>query len=96
MQEYLASVISGSLDNLAEKPEVSQFNLSKQDAHLKMTNRCLDVLSASCLHRGDRDTKATDSDPSTSDANPDASTADSDSEMEGDDADGEESSRYPE
>ncbi|KAI3318901.1 hypothetical protein HD806DRAFT_511251 [Xylariaceae sp. AK1471] len=96
VREYLESVISGPLENLAAKPEVARFNLSEQDAHFEMTKRCLDVLSACCLHRGDRDIEATDSDSGTSDANSDASTADSDSEVEDDDADSGEGSGYPE
>ncbi|KAI0408300.1 hypothetical protein F4802DRAFT_618489 [Xylaria palmicola] len=86
VQEYLESVISSSLENLAEKPEVARFNSPGQDAHFEMTKRCLAVLSACFLHQGHTDTEATDSDSGTSDANSDASTADADSEVEEDDA----------
>ena len=96
VREYLESVISGSLKNLADKPKVARFNLSGQDAHLEMTKRCLAVLSACYLRRGDRATEATDSDSGMSDASSDASTADSDSEVEDADADGGEGSSYPE
>ncbi|KAI1272652.1 hypothetical protein F5Y07DRAFT_379103 [Xylaria sp. FL0933] len=96
VQEYLESVLSGSLENLAEKPEVARFNSPGQDAHFEMTKRCLAVLSACCLHRGDAYTEATDSDSGTSDATSDASSADSDSEVEEDDADGRGGSGCPE